>query len=77
MKLIFQNNKGEERLVSELLSVDEVDEAIDNFLQNNNFSSCYIRVCEDGRGLIIDFGSHTQFLIVEGGNFEEYVSCKK
>lgn len=67
MKLIFQNNKGEERLITELLSVDEVDGAIDNFLVSNNLPGRYIRVCEDSRGLIIDFGSHTQFLIVEGG----------
>ena len=56
-----------------MFAVDEIDEAIDDFLVSNNLSGCYIRVCEDSRGLIIDFGSHTQLLIVEGVSFEEYV----
>ena len=73
MKLYFQNSRGVERLIAEPLNKQEVNKEIDRFLDDHNFKSYYTRVWEaDGR-LVFDVGSHTEFFILEGMSFEEWI----
>ena len=73
MKLYFQNSHGIERLIAEPLNKEEVNNEINKFLDDHNFKSYYTRVWEaDGR-LVFDVGSHTEFFILEGMSFEEWI----
>ena len=72
MKLIFQNSRGEERVIAEPTNREEIGKEIDKFLDDHNFKSYYTRVWEENGRLIYDVGSHTEFFILEGMTFEEY-----
>ena len=72
MKLIFQNSRGEERVIAEPTNKEEISKEIDKFLDDHNFKSYYTRVWEENGRLIYDVGSHTEFFILEGMTFEEY-----
>ena len=73
MKLIFQNSRGKERVISEPETKEETIKEINKFLDDHNFKSYYTRICEaDGR-LELDVGSHTEFFYVEGMSLEEWV----
>ena len=73
VKLIFQNSRGEERVIAEPSNREEVNKEINKFLDDHNFKSYYTRVWEaDGR-LVFDVGSHTEFFILEGMSFEEWI----
>ena len=73
MKLYFQNSHGVERLIAELLNKQEVNKEINKFLDDHNFKSYYTRVWEEDGRLIFDVGSHTEFFILEGMSFEEWI----
>ena len=72
MKLIFQNSRGEERVIAEPQNREEISKEINKFLDDHNFKSYYTRVWEENGRLIYDVGSHTEFFILEGMTFEEY-----
>ena len=76
MKLLFKNGKGEEKLIAEPLSREEVIKDINKFLDDHNFKSYYTRVWEENGRLIFDVGSHTEVFILEGMNFEEWSNGK-
>ena len=71
VKLIFQNSRGEERVIAEPSNREEVNKEINKFLDDNNFKSYYTRVWEENGRLVFDVGSHTEFFILEGMSFEE------
>ena len=74
MKLIFQNSRGEERVIAEPMNREEISKEINKFLDDHNFKSYYMNVCEDDNGrLRIDVGSWSEFMIIEGMTFEEWV----
>lgn len=74
MKLIFQNSCGEERVIAEPQNREEVVKEINKFLDDHNYKSYYMNVCEDDNGrLRIDVGSWSEFMIIEGMTFEEWV----
>ena len=72
LKLIFQNSRGEERVIVEPSNREEVNKEINKFLYDHNFKSYYTRVWEDNGRLIFDIGSHTEFFLLEGMSFEEW-----
>ena len=72
----FQNSRGEERLIAEPSNREEVNKEINKFLDDHNFKSYYTRVWEENGRLIFDVGSHTEFFILEGMNFEEWSNNK-
>ena len=73
MKLIFQNSRGEERVIAEPTNREEISKEINKFLDDHNFKSYYMNVCEDDNGrLRIDVGSWSEFMIIEGMTFEEW-----
>ena len=62
MKVFFKNSKGEERLLKEVDSIDEVNKVVDGFLKEHNKN-----------GVMFDVGSYTEFFIVRGeGVYESY-----
>ena len=74
MKLIFQNSRGEERIIAEPQDKKEAVKEINKFLDDHNYKSYYMNVCEDDNGrLRIDVGSWSEFMIIEGMTFEEWV----
>ena len=76
MKLYFQNSRGVERLIAEASNREEVVKEINKFLYDHNYKSYYTRVWEDDGRLVFDVGSHTEFFILEGMNFEEWTNNK-
>jgi hypothetical protein len=76
LKLIFQNSRGEERVIAEPTNREEISKEIDKFLDDHNFKSYYTRVWEENGRLIYDVGSHTEFFVLEGMTFEEYTKKK-
>lgn len=76
MKLFFQNSEGEERLIAEPSNREEVIKEINKFLDDHNFKSYYTRVWEANDRLILDVGSHAEFFILEGMDFEEWSNGK-
>ena len=74
MKLIFQNSRGEERVIAEPTNKEEISKEIDKFLDDHNFKSYYMNVCEDDNGrLRIDVGSWSEFFYIEYMSLEEWV----
>ena len=72
MKLYFQNSRGVERLIAEPSNREEVVNEINKFLDDHNYKSYYMQVCEDNDRLMIDVGSWSEFFYLEGMNFEEW-----
>ena len=73
MKLLFQNSRGEERVIAEPQNREEVVKEINKFLDDHNYKSYYMNVCEYDNGkLRIDVGSWSEFMIVEGMSVDEW-----
>ena len=72
MKLIFQNSRGEERVIAEPTNREEISKEINKFLDDHNFKIYYTRVWEENGRLKLDCGSCSEFFFVEGMTFEEY-----
>lgn len=72
MKLIFQNNRGQERVIAEPSNIEECYKEINKFLDDHNFKSYYTRVWEENGRLAFDVGSHTEFFYLEDMTFEEF-----
>ena len=73
MKLIFQNSRGEERVIAEPQDKKEAVKEINKFLDDHNYKSYYMNVCEDDNGrLRIDVGSWSEFFYIEYMGLEEW-----
>lgn len=73
MKLIFQNSRGEERVIAEPQDKKEAVKEINKFLDDHNYKSYYMNVCEDDNGrLRIDVGSWLEFFYLENMSLEEW-----
>ena len=73
MKLIFQNSRGEERVIAEPQDKKEAVKEINKFLDDHNYKSYYMNVCEDDNGrLRIDVGSWSEFFYIEQMSLEEW-----
>ena len=72
MKLIFQNSRGEEKVIAEPQNREEISKEINKFLDDHNFKSYYTRIWEENGRLKLDCGSWSEFFFVEGMTFEEW-----
>lgn len=73
LKLIFQNSRGEERVIAEPQDKKEAVKEINKFLDDHNYKSYYMNVCEDDNGrLRIDVGSWSEFFYIEYMSLEEW-----
>lgn len=77
MKLIFQNNKGEEKVIAEPSNVEECYKEMYKFLKEHNYKSYYQNVYGIGYKVRIDFGSWSEFFIVEGITFTDFCNESK
>ena len=73
MRLLFQNSRGEERVIAEPQNREEVIKEINKFLDDHKYKSYYMNVCEDDNGrLRIDVGSWSEFFYIEYMSLEEW-----
>ena len=73
VKLIFQNSRGEERVIAEPANKKEAVEEINKFLTSHNYKSYYMNVCEDSNNrLRIDVGSWSEFFYLENMSLKEW-----
>ena len=72
MKLYFENRRGEERLIADCETVEEVHKEIDKFLDDHGYYCCYFRSWEEGGGVKIDFGSWSQFFFIDEVTHSEF-----
>lgn len=73
MKLYFKNCQGKERLIAECKTVQDAHKEIDKFLDEHNFKSYYIRSWDNEDGVTIDVGSHSEFMVIRGISFSDYI----
>ena len=76
MKLLFQNSRGEERVIAEPSNREEINKEINKFLDDHNFKSYYTRVWEENGRLIFDVGSWSEVFILDGVKFEDWSNGK-
>ena len=73
MELYFENSRGEERLIAKCETAKDVGKEIQKFLDDHNYKSYYSRSWEvDGR-IKIDVGSWSEFFLVDGITYSEYL----
>lgn len=77
MKLYFKNSQCKERLIAECETVKDVGIEIRKFLDNHNYRSYYWRSCGDEESVTIDVGSWSEFFIVKGISYKEYLNGLK
>jgi hypothetical protein len=73
LKLYFKNSQGKERLIVECETLEEIHEAISDFLDEHNFKCYYTRSWEQDGRIKIDVGSHTEFFFIDGITYEDYL----
>lgn len=60
----FERSNGERILLAENVDRKAANVVMKQFLDDHNFQSYYTRVWEEGNELWMDFGSHTQFMVL-------------
>ena len=73
MKLYFENSQGKERLIAECETAREVYKKIDKFLDEHNYKSYYSRSWEEDGRIKIDVGSWSEFFLVDGITYFEFL----
>lgn len=73
LKLYFKNSQGRERSIVECETLEEIHEAISDFLDEHNFKYYYTRSWEQDGRIKIDVGSHTEFFFIDGITYEDYL----
>ena len=75
MKLIFQYSLVEARVSAKPQNKKEAVKEINKFLDDHNYKSYYMNVCEDDNGrLRIDVGSWSEFFYLENMSLEEWAN---
>lgn len=78
MRLLFQNSQGKERLIAEIYNKQEALQEIHKFLDEHNYKSYYMNVCEyEDNKLRIDVGSWSEFMIIDGMSLKEWADNGK
>jgi hypothetical protein len=62
-KLWFQNSNGEERVIADADTTNDVFTAIRNFLDDHNYKSYYTRIWIKNNRTFYDVGSWSEFFI--------------
>jgi hypothetical protein len=73
LKLYFKNSQGKERLIAECETAKDVSREIHKFLDDHNYRSHYSRSWGNEENIMIDVGSHSEFFIVKGIAYGEYI----
>ena len=75
MELYFENSRGEERLIAECETVQDTEKEISKFLKDHNYKSCYSRIWGDDEKIMVDVGSYSEFFIIKGISYSEYIKA--
>lgn len=60
----FERSNGERVLLAENVNRKAANVVMEQFLDDHNFKRYYTRIWEEGNELWMDFGSHTQFMVL-------------
>ena len=72
MKLIFQNSRCGERVISYPQNVEDAIKDIKQFLDDHGFISFYTRVWDENGRIKIDVGSWSEFFFLEGATLKDF-----
>lgn len=65
MRLYFQTADGNEKLIAEVDTEEEANNALQEFLTNQNISPPYLRYWgSPDKGVYCDYGSHSNFIVL-------------
>lgn len=71
MNVYFENSRGIRRIIGENIPTHkDVYKCINEFLDDHNFKSYYMRTWFDGDYTVVDVGSHTEFFLVDTNMME-------
>lgn len=73
MKLYLKNSQGKERLIAECETVKDVSNEIHKFLDERKYKSYYSRFWGDDEKITVDVGSHSEFFIIRGISYDDYI----
>lgn len=62
--LYFERSNGERVLLAENVDLNGASKVLKKFLDDHNFKSYYTRMWQHENELWMDFGSHTQFMVL-------------
>ncbi len=62
--LYFERSNGKRALLAENVDLNGASKALKKFLDDHNFKSYYTRMWQHENELWMDFGSHTQFMVL-------------
>ena len=72
MKLVFQNSRGHERTIADVVDENGALKEINNFCYEHGYVIPYIRTFTDDDGVTVyDVGSHTEFFKLYPDNKEQ------
>ena len=75
MKLYFKNSQGNERLIAECETVQEVHEKIYEFLDDHSFKCYYMRSWGNEECVTLDVGSYSEFFKIKGISYDDYIKA--
>ena len=73
LELYFRNSQKEERLIAECNTIKAVHEEIKKFLDERKYISHYMRSRGGEEGVMIDVGSWSEFFIIKGISYIDYI----
>ena len=66
LDVMFENSKGQKRIIGTAETNDEVFKVINDFLIDHNYKSYYTRTWKkDDKTTVVDVGSHTEFFYIQ------------
>ena len=66
LNVMFENSKGQKRIIGTAETNDEVFKVINDFLIDHNYKSYYTRTWKkDDKTTVVDVGSHTEFFYIQ------------
>ena len=66
LNVMFENSKGQKRIIGTAETNDEAFKVINDFLTDHNYKSYYTRTWKkDDKTTVIDVGSHTEFFYIQ------------
>lgn len=75
MKIVLYNPPtGKETVMSEVETISDITGVINNYCEENNFKSYYLRTWEHDGNLFIDYGSYVNYFVVKPCTFDKWIS---
>ena len=66
MNVYFENSEGNKRIIGKNIPTrKDAFKCINEFLDDHNYKSYYMRTWYDGNYTVVDVGSHTEFFLID------------